>query len=740
MSVVGIDLGSLNSVIAVARSGGVDVICNEVSDRATPSMVSFDKTRRYIGDAARTQQVGNFRNTVAALPRLIGKKNETKQALIEESFLTCQLSEKDGRIAATVSYQDEEHQFTDIELLGMLLGKLRSITINETKASALDCVLSVPGYFGEFERRAVLDAAQISGLNCLSLINDSTAIALCYGLTRADIQDDTNVRNVCFVDIGYSNTQICIVGFGKGSLEVRSYAYDANLGGRDFDEALAQYFADAILAKYKQDACRQSKKSMLRLRVACEKIKKVLSGIAFTRLELESLFDGIDVPLEMSREQFNELTQGLVGRVEACIHAAITSSGLSINQIFSCEIVGGTTRIPAIKDMLSRIFGKEPSTTLNQDEAIARGCAFKCAFESPSVRVRPYSIKDFTSKSFNLLISSPERNGETIEHVQNASIPWNKSLMLSDSFPIKLEYQCEGQVVSSFVLPSQNRPSGSTLQVHVSITAHEISAITKVVAIEEKTEISNAETGETRKIVREYPLKWEASNASLNSKSLQALKDQEFQLALNDKHASELDDSRNAVEEYIYEMREKIQGEMRQFVSDKDAQLIIEKLDQSESWLYSDDEGDSGKPRSKDVYVKKLGELRHLCSPAIVRSNEHVQRPKAANALREMASLLIEKAAKANLEEEDRLKIINECNGRLEWLEAQLSQANSIPLHADVSITAAAINEQREKMIKATSTLFTKEKKEVPQEKTPAPSESTTESTSTDEIPNMEVD
>jgi len=335
--------------------------------------------------------MSNFRNTVSCLNRFIGRSiDEDDIKTTENTFWTCGMAEKQGEAAAVVNYRGEEHLFSATELMAMFLGKLKIIAQNETKSAVSDCVISVPLYFTEVQRRAMLDASAISGLNCLRLLNDTTATALCYGLTKND-QFSEQPRIVCFVDIGYAGTKIAIASFTKGHLEIKSTAYDANLGGRDFDEILVNFFADNIRQTHKDDIT-SSNRGLLRLRAACEKIKKVLSGISSTKVDLET--ETRDYPLPMTREAFENLIKPLVDRIEICLQQVISSSGLSLSDFYSVEVVGGSTRIPAVKALITRIFQKEVSTTLNQDEAIARGCALQCAIESPSFRVREFGVKD----------------------------------------------------------------------------------------------------------------------------------------------------------------------------------------------------------------------------------------------------------------------------------------------------------------------------------------------------------
>ncbi|KAJ1550139.1 adenyl-nucleotide exchange factor sse1, partial [Cladochytrium tenue] len=236
MSVVGIDFGNLNTVVAVARNRGIDVITNEVSNRATPSLVSFGDKQRYMGEAAKTQEISIFKSTVSTLKRLIGRPFSDPEILaIEQKFVNAKLVASDrGEVGAEITFQGESRTFSATQLAAMFFGKVKEFTQKEIKGPMTDCVISCPGWYNDRQRRAIRDAAEIAGLNCLRVLNDLTAAALGYGITKLDLPDPTvnpsaRPRNVIFVDLGHSSYQVSIVSFVKGKLVVKSAAYDHTL-------------------------------------------------------------------------------------------------------------------------------------------------------------------------------------------------------------------------------------------------------------------------------------------------------------------------------------------------------------------------------------------------------------------------------------------------------------------------------------------------------------------------------
>ncbi|KAL8859249.1 MAG: hypothetical protein Q9178_004187 [Gyalolechia marmorata] len=397
MSVVGVDFGTQNTVIAVARNRGVDVITNEVSNRATPSLVGFGPKTRYLGETAKTQEISNLKNTVSSLKRLAGRALNDPDIQIEKQFVSASLVDIKGQVGAEVSYLGNKEQFTATQLVSMFFNKIKSTASAELKLPVSDVVVSVPPWFTDAQRRSILDAAEIAQLKLLRLINDTTATALGYGITKLDLPTaEEKPRRVVFIDIGHSNYSCSVVEFKKGELNVKSTAYDRHFGGRDFDKALVDHFAKEFKEKYKIDIT-TNPKALVRVATAAEKMKKILSANAQAPLSIESLMNDVDVSSMMKRDQLEELIQPLLDRATVPLEQALAEAKLKPEDIDSIEMVGGCTRVPALKERISKFFGKQLSFTLNQDEAVARGCAFSCAILSPVFRVRDFSVHDIVN-------------------------------------------------------------------------------------------------------------------------------------------------------------------------------------------------------------------------------------------------------------------------------------------------------------------------------------------------------
>ncbi|PQE21402.1 Heat shock Hsp88 protein [Rutstroemia sp. NJR-2017a BBW] len=385
------------SVIAVARNRGVDVITNEVSNRATPSLVGFGPKSRYLGEPAKTQEISNLKNTVGSLKRLAGRSLKDPDVALEQDYVSAPLVDINGQVGAEVTYMGKKERYTATQLVAMYLSKIKATASAELKLPVADMVMSVPAWFTDVQRRSLMDAAEIAGLKLLRLMNDTTAAALGYGITKLDLPGpEEKPRRVAFIDIGHTNYTCSIVEFKKGELTVKSTAYDRHFGGRDFDKALVEHFAAEFKEKYKIDI-KTNPKAMVRVAAGAEKLKKILSANAMAPLNIESLMNDVDVSAMLKREELEQLLEPLLSRAHVPLEQALADAKLKAEDIDVIELVGGCTRVPALKERIQSFFGKSLSFTLNQDEAIARGCAFSCAILSPVFRVRDFAIHDIVN-------------------------------------------------------------------------------------------------------------------------------------------------------------------------------------------------------------------------------------------------------------------------------------------------------------------------------------------------------
>lgn len=357
--------------------------------------MGFGPKNRFIGESAKSLEVSNLKNTVGSLTRLAGRSIHDPDVEIEKDFLAVPLIEHDGQIAAQVKYKGETQVFTASQLAAMFLTKARQTASAELRLPVNDMVIAVPAWYADAQRRCILDAAETAGLKVLCLINETTATALGYGITKLDLPSaEEKPRRVCFIDIGYSNYTASICEFRKGELKVVSTAWDRHFGGRNFDKAIMDHFRKQFQDKHKIDIYSKDKPKV-RVAAAVEKVKKILSANASAPISIEMLMNDIDVSAVLKRDELEELVQPLLDRATQPLEQALADAKLSQDDIDYVELVGGCTRVPALKKAIGDFFkGKTLSFTLNADEAIARGCAFRCAILSPVFRVRDFSVTD----------------------------------------------------------------------------------------------------------------------------------------------------------------------------------------------------------------------------------------------------------------------------------------------------------------------------------------------------------
>ncbi|CAG8441568.1 2745_t:CDS:2 [Diversispora eburnea] len=744
MSVVGIDFGNLQSKIAVARNRGIDVICNEVSNRATPTLVSFGHKNRYLGEAAKTQEISNFKNTVGSLKRLAGRSFHDKEIHeIEKQFINADLVEENGQIAVKVQYLGEQRIFTIEQLISMYFTKLKDITSAELKIPVSDVVISVPGWFTDVQRHCILNAAEIAGLNCLRLMNDTTASALGYGITKQDLPEEKeNPRNVVFVDIGHSCYSVAIVSFIKGQLTVKATAYDRHFGGRDFDQALVNHFAEVFKGKYNIDV-KSNNKALFRLRMGVEKLKKVLSANTQSPLSVESIMNDIDVNAIISRQEFEDLCKHLLDRVEIPLAQVLHDSGLKLEDIHSVEVVGGTTRIPAVKERISKFFGQELKYTLNQDEAIARGCAFQCAILSPVFKVREFSIQDVTHYPIKIVWEKipeiPDEESEIIVFPKHNSIPSTKILTFYRKQPFDIEaYYAEPDKIPSGISPwiskfsiknvePTDKGDLSIVKVKIRLNLHgvlslENTHIVEEIIKEEKEEISesqqtqpmelvnDAKPDETpkpqeapkppspkkvKKLVKKADLPFVSFNGGLDKSTIASLRELEGQMISTDKLVADTETQRNALEEYVYDVRSKVETIYSEFVNPAEKGNFINLLNETETWLY-----DEGEDSMKSVYVEKLEHLKKYGGPIAERHREDEERPKAEKLLRESIHSLIVSCTSderfAHIPEDEKKNIVEKATKALDWLDEKIKSQENLPKYQLPVFSSRDVLKERE--------------------------------------------
>ncbi|KAF7590602.1 heat shock [Aspergillus hancockii] len=692
MSVVGIDFGAQSTKIGVARNKGIDIITNEVSNRSTPSLVGFNYKSRALGEAAKTQEISNLKNTVGNIKRLIGRSFNDPDVQLEQEYNTATICDVDGQAGVEVNYLQKKEKFSATQLVAMYLTKIRDITSTELGLPVSDVTISVPAWFTDIQRRAMLDAGEIAGLKVLRLVNDTTATALGYGITKLDLPGpEEKPRRVMFVDIGHSDYTASIVEFRKGELNVKATACDRHFGGRNFDRALTEHFANEFKEKFKIDV-RSNAKAWCRTLAAAEKMKKVLSANPAAPMSIESLMDDVDVRAIVKREELETMVQPLLERVTVPIEQVLAEAKLKPEDIDSVEMVGGCTRVPAIKEAVSKFFGKNLSFTLNQDEAIARGCAFSCAILSPVFRVRDFSVHDIVNYpiEFTWEQSSdiPDEDTSLTVFGRGNVMPSTKIL----TFYRKQPFDLEARYANPEALPGKINPWVGRFSVKgVQADANDDFMICKLKARLNLHGILNVESGyyvedmeveepvpeegdamdtdakgdeqpkKTRKVkkqVRKGDLPISSGTPATEQSVKEAWTVREHAMYNLDKEIADTDETKNELEAKYYEIRDKVYGPYEEFLKEEaEKEAFNKKLEAFQDWL--DDEGYDA---TLAAYKAKLEELHGMVKPfedvlqerRLQAQEEEFARRRAEEAAKREAEERAKKAAEAAMNFEER--------------------------------------------------------------------------------------
>uniref|UniRef100_A0ACD5U7P9 Uncharacterized protein n=1 Tax=Avena sativa TaxID=4498 RepID=A0ACD5U7P9_AVESA len=785
MSVVGFDLGNESCIVGVARQRGIDVVLNEESKRETPAIVCFGDKQRFIGTAGAANSTMNPKNSISQIKRLLGRKFADPELQRDLQSFPFRVSEgPDGFPLVHVQYLGEERAFTPTQLLAMVLSNLKSIAEGNLNSAVIDCCIGIPVYFTDMQRRAVLDAATIAGLRPLRLFHETTATALAYGIYKTDLPENDQL-NVAFVDVGHASMQVSIVGYKKGQLKMLSHAYDRSLGGRDFDEALFKHFAAKFKEEYKIDVY-QNARACIRLRVACEKLKKMLSANPEAPMNIECLMDEKDVRGFIKRDEFELISTPVLERVKGPLEKALAEASLTTESVHFVEVVGSGSRVPAIIRIITEFFGKEPRRTMNASECVARGCALQCAILSPTFKVREFQVNEGFPFTIALSWKTDSQNNEsqqTVVFPKGNPIPSVKALTFyrSNTFVVDVlnvetdDLQITQKISTYTIGPFQSsKGEKAKLKVKVRLNIHGIVSLESATMLEEEVEVPVSATSEVAKDAtkmdtddatdvnmqeskgpadtaegadgaqdseeKSVPMDTDAKSPSkkkvkrtnvpvaelvygaMGHDELQKAVEKEFEMALQDRVMEETKEKKNAVEAYVYDMRNKLYEKYNDFVTSEDKETLMAKLQEVEDWLYED-----GEDETKGVYLAKLEELKEVGGPIELRHKESEERGPAVEQLAYCIRSFRE-AALSNDQKFDHIdiaekqKVVNECSAVESWLTEKKQQQDALPKHANPAILVSDLKKKADALDRFCKPIMTKPKP-APKPQTPPPSD-----------------
>lgn len=414
---IGIDLGTTYSCVGIWKDDHVEIIANDQGDRTTPSWVAFTDTERLIGSAAKNQASVNVENTIYDAKRLIGRKYNDPVVTQELKNLPLHVKCEKDKPVYEVKFKHELKTFTPEEISAMVLIKMKQIAEDYLGEPVKNAVITIPAYFNDSQRQATKDAGTIAGLNVLRIINEPTAAAIAYGLDKLGEKE----QNILIFDCGGGTTDITILTFSDGVFEVRATAGDAYLGGEDLDHVMVNHFSEQFKKKTGIDITKNNK-ALRRLQTSCERAKRTLSSCTEAAIEIDSLAEGVDFYTKCTRALFEQLNLKLFKKAMDPIDKVLTDAKMSKNQIDEIVLVGGSTRIPKIQQMLQDLFnGKKLNNSINPDESVAYGAAVQAAILT--------GTKSKKLESLLLLDVAPLSLGlETAGGIMTVLIPRNTTL------------------------------------------------------------------------------------------------------------------------------------------------------------------------------------------------------------------------------------------------------------------------------------------------------------------------
>ncbi|XP_078170255.1 heat shock cognate 70 kDa protein-like [Carex rostrata] len=375
---IGIDLGTTYSCVGVWNHGRVEIITNDQGNRTTPSCVAFTADERLIGEAAKNQGDMNPRNTIFDTKRLIGRSFSDPTVQSDRKLWPFNVIQGAGdKPKIVVKYKGEEKQFLPEQLSAVILEKMKEIAENFLECSIQNAVVTVPAYFNDSQRRATKGAGEIAGLKVMRIMDEPTAAALAYGFEKLTYVLEE--KNVLIFDLGGGTFDVSVLNIKQGVFKVKATAGDTHLGGEDFNNRLMNHFLQEIKRKHKKDIS-DNPRSIRRLRSACERAKRTLSFATSTTVEVACLYDGIDFSSYITQARFEELNMDLFKRCMVLVTKCLEDAHMDKTAIDIVVLVGGSTRIPMVQQMLQELFdGKELCKSINPDEAVAYGAALQAA-------------------------------------------------------------------------------------------------------------------------------------------------------------------------------------------------------------------------------------------------------------------------------------------------------------------------------------------------------------------------
>jgi heat shock protein 1/8 len=607
---IGLDLGTTYSCVAYynPQSSSVEIIANDQGNRITPSYVAFTETERLVGNAAKNQASRNIENTIYDIKRLMGRTFDDPVVQEEIKRLPYKVVNRNNKPVVQVMYKHEQKEYTPEQISAMIIEYMTTQAENYLGKKIKNIVITVPSYFTDAQRQATKDAGAICKMNVLRIINEPTAASLCYGLGK------TSETRVLIFDTGGGTMDATLLEIDNGAFEVLSTSGDGHLGGEDFDQRMVDHFVQEFKRKNNKDISK-NQKALSRLKTACQSAKHTLSASATAAVEIDSLQDGVDFNSSITRARFNDLCADLFQKCLDPVEKCLKDAGASKDSIHEVVLVGGSTRVPKLQQMLRDYFnGKELNNSVNPDEAVAYGASIQANILSGETTTQTQGIILLDVCPLTLGI---ETNGQIMTPMipRNSTIPIDKKQTFSTfsnnqtAVTIKImegerKFTKDCNLLGEFTLSGiPPAPRGvPQIEIKYSVSADGLLTVTA-------TESSGGKT---------QSLAVDSNKSKLSKQDIERMVSEADKFKEDDEKKGALFEAKSKLESYAYHVKNTADDEkFKEVITVDERKLINEEADKTLQWLEH-----NGSSCELDEIESHKTELEKIVGPIVARVSQ----------------------------------------------------------------------------------------------------------------------